>query len=240
MKQTDFLLLGIDHLVNTFNIIRGIDSFPKTSFTIFPITVDNGFQGPQSSLNNFGDFCSIARIEGYTITNRLDAEKIIDSKLIEPGFRIITISQRMFKEDIIEPEKIISHNKDLSLFQYSDGDKITIVCFNFTFVYGWKLKELFKKNGYDISLFNVNSPTNNDWNKILENLKISKKLIVLDDSKSKNLSCDNMLQEILGKCKIEKKIIIKKKILDDWTYPILDELEINYDNIINEMINSTK
>ena len=33
MKQLDFLLLGIDHLVNTFNVIR--QTQPNSSFTIF-------------------------------------------------------------------------------------------------------------------------------------------------------------------------------------------------------------
>ena len=33
MKQFDFLLLGIDHLVNTYNVIR--QTQPKASFTIF-------------------------------------------------------------------------------------------------------------------------------------------------------------------------------------------------------------
>ena len=78
MKQLDFLLLGIDHLVNTYNIIRTMYKNSSASFTIFPIIVDNGFQGPQSSLNNFGDFCSMANIDGYTITNKLDAEVIIN------------------------------------------------------------------------------------------------------------------------------------------------------------------
>ena len=63
MKQLDFLLLGIDHLVNTYNIIRSVKKDLKSSFTIMPIIVDNGFQGPQSSFNNFGDICSIARIQ---------------------------------------------------------------------------------------------------------------------------------------------------------------------------------
>ena len=57
MKQLDFLLLGIDHLVNTYNIIRSVKKYLKSSFTIMPIIVDNGFQGPQSSFNNFGDIC---------------------------------------------------------------------------------------------------------------------------------------------------------------------------------------
>src|SRR3989338_8876472 len=90
MKQLDFLLLGIDHLVNTFNIIRNTGFKNRSSFTIFPITIDNGYQGPQSSLNNFSDFCSIAKVSVYTITNKIDAENIISSKLISPGFRIIS------------------------------------------------------------------------------------------------------------------------------------------------------
>ena len=82
MKQLDFPLLGIDHLTNTYNIIRNSEHINNASFTIMPITVDKGYEGPQSSLNNFGDFCSIARISGYTITNKIDAEKIIKNKLI--------------------------------------------------------------------------------------------------------------------------------------------------------------
>ena len=54
MKQQDFLLLGIDHLVNTYNIVRQHN--PQASFTIFPVIVDSGYEGAQSALNNFNDF----------------------------------------------------------------------------------------------------------------------------------------------------------------------------------------
>ena len=50
MKQLDFLLLGIDQIVNTYNVLRQTDH--TTSFTIFPITMDSGYEGPQASLNN--------------------------------------------------------------------------------------------------------------------------------------------------------------------------------------------
>ena len=86
MKQMDFLMLGIDHLVNTYNIIR--QENPNASFTIFPIIVDSGYEGPQSSLNNFDDFCSIAGVEGYSFTNMADAKVIISEHLFKPGFRI--------------------------------------------------------------------------------------------------------------------------------------------------------
>ena len=81
MKQLDFLLLSIDQIVNTYNIIRM--SEPSASFTIFPITVDSGFEGPQSSLNNLDDFCSIAGVEGFSVTNSADATYIINNYLLE-------------------------------------------------------------------------------------------------------------------------------------------------------------
>src|SRR3989344_5081188 len=100
MKQLDFLYLGIDQLVNTYNVIRN-GGQAKGSFTILPVTVDMGYEGPQSSSNNFADFCSIARIDGYAVTNKHDAEKIIGAHFGKPGFRIISVSQRMYKEEII-------------------------------------------------------------------------------------------------------------------------------------------
>ena len=234
MKQLDFLLLGIDHLVNTYNIIRN-NHQTNSSFTIMPIIMDNGFQGPQSSHNNFGDFCSIARIQGYTITNKFDAEKIIDSKLISPGFRIIGVSQRLFQTELIEPEKLIYTSPDLSVFQYSQGDDVTIVCFNFSFPYGYELAQKFSEQKIKHSLFNVNSPTIVDWRKIIESIRKTKKIIIIDDSKSTNLNFHMLLSELLGETQLERKIIVTKELSNDWLNPIDDELKINYDLIIENL-----
>ncbi len=140
MKQLDFLLLGIDHLVNTYNIIRNMKKDLQSSFTIIPIIVDNGFQGPQSSFNNFGDICSMARIEGRTISTKFEAEKIISENICAPGFRIIGVSQRMFKDDIIELNPLTT-NSDYSLIRYTKGENATIVCFNFSLKLGLELLE---------------------------------------------------------------------------------------------------
>ena len=106
MKQMDFLLLGIDHLVNTFNIIR--QNEPAASFTIFPITVDSGYEGPQSALNNFNDFCSIAGVNGYSFTNKIDTEQILSKYLVKPGFRILSPSQRLLQKDMLDFGSVIS------------------------------------------------------------------------------------------------------------------------------------
>lgn len=235
MKQLDFLLLGIDHLVNTYNIIRNIMRDSNSSFTIFPIIVDNGYQGPQSSLNNFADFCSIARIPGYTITNKWDAEKIIRSKMISSGCRIICVSQRLFKDEILSPDNLYYVNDDSTVFQYTEGENVTIVCFNFSFPIGWDLYLKLKKNMINASLFNINSPTPTCWDKIVENVKITKKLIIMDDSKSENLVCDALLADICGKCDLEKKIILKRQFSEDWLNATSDQMTVDLEQIVREL-----
>ena len=235
MKQLDFLLLGIDHLVNTFNVIRNHEN--NASFTIFPIVMDNGYQGLQSSSNNFADFCSIARIKGYTITNKIDAEKILSSELISPGFRIIAISQRMFKDEVIVPDELIYVNDENDVFQYNVGDDVTVVCFNFSFSYGKQIVDLLKKNNLKCSFFNVNSPTPTNWTKIVDDVSKTKKIIILDDSKSENLNCYSLLNDISNKIVLDKKIILKRNLDNTcWLNPIDDKMNINLQQIINDLI----
>jgi acetoin:2,6-dichlorophenolindophenol oxidoreductase subunit beta len=229
MKQLDFLLLGLDHLVNTYNFIRRKN--PLVSFTIMPIIVDCGYQGMQSSLNNLGDFCSIARVEGFALTNKADSQEIINSQLFAPGFRIIGVSQRLFKEEILDIEKKYS-NKENTVFQYSEGKSATVVCFNFSLPYGWELFKKAREKGIGISLFSVNSFNHTDWDYVLDNLRETKNLVILDDSKSENLLCHQFLIEA-KKERLSKIIVVKKEMGQDWLSPISDILEIDYDNIIN-------
>lgn len=235
MKQLDFLLLGIDHLVNTYNIIRNMKLGSNSSFTIMPIVVDNGYQGPQSSLNNLSDFCSMARITGFSITTKWDAEKIISKELVSPGFRIITVSQRLFKEELLSPEKLYYSNDNNTVFQYSLGQGATIVCFNFSFPQGWLLHQELQKSNIDTSIFSVTSATPANWGKIIENVQSTGKLIIIDDSKSHNLVCDSLVADICGTCILKKKIIIKRDISDDWLHPRSDLMEINMKHVIEEI-----
>ncbi len=227
MKQLDFLLLGIDQLVHSYNFVRRKN--PTASYTIVAIISDLGWHGLQSSFNNFGDLCSIARISGFTITNKADADEIINTYLISPGFRIIAIPQRLFGQEILDIKPVFVNN-DKTLFQYKKGKKATIVCFNCSLPYGLKIP-------VDASLFSVNSVTPINWDKIIEDVKKTKNLVVIDDSKSENLSCDNFLVAVLEKCKLNKKIVIKRNIKgNNWLFPNLDELEINYDQIVKNLI----
>lgn len=232
MKQQDFLVLGIDHLVNTYNFIRRNKS--ETSFTIMSVVFDQGYQGLHSSFNNLGDFCSIARVPGFTITNRVDGEQIINSHLISPGFRLIGVSQRLATEEILEVEKIYS-NSEKTLFQYTEETDATIVCFNFSFPYGLELYNKLKEKGINSSLFSVNAVTPIKWGEIIENVKRTKNLVAIDDSKSENLSCHNFLMNAFENCQIDNKIIVKREFSGEWLSPNSDQLEINYEKIINRL-----
>ena len=237
MKQMDFLLLGIDHLVNTYNNIRSASDPKKLgSYTIFPITVDSGLQGPQSSLNTFADFCTIAKIRGYTITNKWDAERIFSRHLTAPGLRLMTVSQRLFKIELLTPPNPLWVGKEDTAFQYYEGDGATIVAFNFALPQALTLREELKSAGITAALFNVNSPTAYDIDKITESANKTKKLIVLDDSKSDNLPHNALLSD--NRLLPSVRIVIKRELGKDWLYPVPDTFEVNYENIVKKIKNT--
>ena len=234
MKQLDFLPLAMDQVVNTYRFIRNLYAKnPPASFTIVPIVVDSGYEGPQSCLNNFADICSLGRARGLTITNASDAQAIISGHLVRPGFRIIAVSQRLMKTEIITPEKLIWSSPDQSLFQYSRGKDATIVCFNFSFPQGWEMRRKLLEDKIQASLFTVNSPTPVNWSRLRENTRATKRLVVIDDSKSENIAAHSVLADLASGPLLQKRIIVKRKIASDWLNPVSDKMEIDYDVIAN-------
>jgi len=233
MKQQDFLLLGVDHLVNTYNFVR-IDK-PLASFTIVTVVVDSGYEGIQSCLNNFSDFCSIARIPGYAVTNKHDADQIIGTYLISPGFRIIGISQRLFQTELIVCEDAVSAYNSGEIFQYYSGKDATIVCFNFSLPQGLKLYNEFVSRGLHASLFSVNAVLPVDWGIIIEDVNRTRKLIVLDDSKSVNCSCYHLTTTIYRECNPERLKIFRRELTDDVLRPNSDEFIVDVDILMQQL-----
>ena len=232
MKQMDFLLLGIDHLVNTYNIIR--QNKPTASFTIFPINVDSGYEGPQSALNNINDFCSIAEIEAYSFTNRIDTEQIMSKYLLKPGFRIMSPSQRLLSENINELE-VLHQDKACHFFKYYSGSDVSIVCFNFSLPYGITLNNELRNKGKSASLFSVNYYSSIDFSYIINDIIESNNLIIIDDSKSINKLSDKFLNEVYKNCFIDKVIILDRSGDKNRYYPRHDKLEIDILSVIDEL-----
>jgi pyruvate dehydrogenase E1 component beta subunit len=185
MKQLDFLLLGIDQLVNTWNVLREQDV--TGSFTIVAIVVDGGYAGPQSSFNGLYDFCSIARIPGFAVTNQLDIDTIMAHQFGEPGFRIITVSERLFRAPLIEwDRKRAKIFGDGEVIRYARGEAATIACCNLSFPQGMELAAALDGRGAPASLFGVHAAHPVDWTPIIHDVRRTGQLVLLDDSKSWN------------------------------------------------------
>lgn len=196
VKQLDFMLLGLDQICNTFNYIRAYR--PQStwgSFTIFVIVCDQGYQGPQSSLNGAGDFASIANIPVYCLNGAEDASRVVDNHFASPGFRIICLSQRLFGALALQvPAKWAAD--DNSLFRYKSGNDTTIVSFNFSLRDTLDVDAKLRDADVQSDVFHVNFVPGMDMDPIVESCRRTGKLIVVDDSKTVTKFSDAIVAEL--------------------------------------------
>lgn len=191
MKQHDFMLLGIDQLVHTSYVLRR--KRLEGSFTVLTVVVDGGFEGPQSSLNNLSEIASISRLPCYTITNHDDAGAILTRHLVQPGARIIAVSQRLFRTSVSAKNNFECASDDASILRYGQGNDVTIACFNFSLPQGMALTADLMSRGLSADVYSVNAVHVVDYETILASAKRTGKLIVLDDSKSANRTSHHLL-----------------------------------------------
>lgn len=238
VKQLDFMLLGIDHFVSTYQSIccqRSTHSLG--SFTIVSVVYDQGFQGPQSSFNAFSDICSMARVPGYMLTNSQDSEHVIRSQLQKPGFRFIVLSQKLSPKEMLSAE-LVHVTADSAIFQYFRGEDVTIACFNFTFSEGFFLHQKLKDRGLLSSIFSVNNVFPYDWTCIKQSVARTGRLVVLDDSKSINLPGYMLLNEVAEASPLSQRIIVKRE--DEIHFGVSpDSFHINYDEVISKLLNQS-
>ena len=196
MKQLDFLLLGLDQMVNTFNYIR---AFPPEnglgSFTIFPIVCDQGYQGPQSSINVASDFASMANIDVFCLNGAEDASMVIRENFVSPGFRVVCTSQRLFGSPALDLP-IEAHSSDNAVFKYRSGDDVTIVCYNFSLRDGVELAERLSNIAVQSDLFHVNFVPDMNISLLSESCARTNKVVLIDDSKSVTKFSDILVREL--------------------------------------------
>ncbi len=238
VKQLDFMLLGMDQFVSTYQYIRSFrDLNTLGSFTIVVVACDQGLQGPQSSFNALGDICSMARAPGYTLTNNQDSAHIIKTQLQKPGFRFITLSQRHSPQEFLQLD-LLHVTKDAEVFQYTEGTNVTIACFNFSLPEGLILRKKLEERGLSSSVFSVNSVFPHDWSLIKESVNQTGHLVVLDDSKSINLMGYTLLHDVALSHPLSKRLIITREAdIDFGVNP--DLFKIDYDTIVSRIILDT-
>lgn len=182
VKQLDFLLLALDQLVNTYNLIRAMPQAVTGSFTIIAIVCDQGYQGPQSSLDVLAGMCSIGRLRGFSPASVEEARVIFGREIGQPGFRIIALSQRLFDSEAIRLE-IVNQGRDAGWFQLETGDQATAVCFNFSLPQGLELRRRLAASGTEAAVFTVHPSGLRDCADIVAHAVRSKRLFLLDDGK---------------------------------------------------------
>lgn len=225
MKQLDFLLLGLDHIVNTHNIVRTTPAV--AAFSILPIIVDSGYDGPQSSLNTLSDFCSISSTDGYTLTNKHDIDFVLENFMLSPGFRIIGFSQRLIKSELISFDEKVTHSENGSWFQYTYGSDMTIACFNLSLPQGLLLTQALKAKGIMVSLFSINPVLHKNWQPLLLNYQNSGHLLILDDTKSASSPSQQFSFEAMQSYPHGKVRLEKRQFSESWFVPSSDEFNID-------------
>jgi len=196
MKQLDFLLLGVDQMVNTFNFIRAFHKLDDVgSFTVFVIVCDQGYQGPQSSLNNASDLASLANVSVYCLNGAADAARVVDDRFVAPGFRVMCLSQRLFGAPALDL-RVEWGATDHSVFKYRAGNDLTIACYNFSLRDGVALAERLSGAGVESDLFHVNYVPDMDPSPLLESCSRTGTLVVVDDSKSVAKFGDRLVAEV--------------------------------------------
>ena len=93
MKQHDFALLAIDHMVNTARLLKNHSNL--ATFLVLMVIVDSGYEGPQSNLNNLDDFYSIAQAKISLLNSKNAIDYAFRSK--RKAFEIFAISQKSLK-----------------------------------------------------------------------------------------------------------------------------------------------
>lgn len=225
MKQQDFLLLGVDHLVNTYNLIRRQNT-GVGSFTIVQIVVDSGYEGSQSALNNLPDLCSLARVEGYAIGNANDAGAVIGDQLFAPGFRIISVSQRLFKRNMPQWAAPAVPVGAGAINCYGYGDDLTIVSLNFAFEQAAELMRTAEGHGLSASFFSSNSLGEVDWQIVATDAAKTGRLVILDDTKS--LRSPGHMLALEARTAGVTEVIHHRRTLDDaHLRPQADRFEID-------------
>lgn len=184
VKQLDFLLLALDQMVNTLNLVRAARApEPLGSFTILAIICDQGWQGPQSSFHDLQSICSLARADGYFLNGRGDAERVLSTQLVRPGFRLIAVSQRRFGEDSIDLPVLGASGQSAEL-QYAPGEDAAVVALGFALPQALEVSAALRAEGRRAAVFQVNPVLPHDWPRLVNTAARSRRLIIVDDTRS--------------------------------------------------------
>jgi pyruvate/2-oxoglutarate/acetoin dehydrogenase E1 component len=222
-KQLDFMLLGLDQFINTFNVIRSCR--PRStwgSFTVFVIVCDQGYQGPQSSFNGAGDFASIANIPVFCLNGAADASQVVANHFAAPGLRIMCLSQRLFGAPALALP-VEASSADDAVFRYRSGNDATVVSYNFSLRDAADMDTRMRAAGVSSDLFHVNFVPGMDTSMLVDSCRRTRKLVLVDDSKTVTKFGDALVTELRTKDVDVNVLAFDRRGVPDAEYGCIDD-----------------
>jgi len=227
MKQLDFLLLGLDQLVNTYQFIRAhVDGASLGGFTIYVIVCDQGYQGSQSSLNALGDVASLTRIPVFCLNAVADVDRVVADEFFADGVRIVAVSQRQFGLDPHAPD-LLDASADRGVFQYGRGGDVTLVASNFALRQASSVADRLRSQGVGVDLFHHNFVPGADRTLVLESAGRTGRILVLDDSKSHLSMADDLVSDLRGGVDgLQSRVMTRRDLAPADFGVVADEFEV--------------
>ncbi len=234
MKQQDFVLLGVDQLVNTWNALRSRGPF--VPFVIAMIVVDSGWEGPQSSFNNTGGLASLARIPAYFPTGGSEIPLAV-AGAFQGGPAILAVSQRMFKKEPILADSDVAVTSTESYVVYrpkadsSKAPQLVILCSNFSLDSAWVARESAIKRGYGVAVVNYFAHIERVDENLIGICSTADVVVSIDDSKSGLGIAIKIAAEVQSRLPQLKIRSITRQDSTNWAYPREDLLIIDNDRL---------
>ena len=237
VKQQDFILLGIDQLKNTYSMIKNRKF--HSSYSIITTITDTGYEGSQSKLHNSHDLSTFLQCPVYDISIKQEIDYVFNRILIKPGFKIINFSNKLLRQNLSSihnnlDAKIISD----SFLKIGNGKDLTIVFNSYSYHYACDINVEAKKNSIKSSMFSITKLNFDNIGKLIDNIKVTQKLIIIDDSLSTNRFSDKLISSLYQNNILLKKYLIINSEADlNYQKPFINKLKINCKKIIDLILN---
>jgi hypothetical protein len=185
MKQHDFALLGLDQLVNTYNLIR--NRTLKSPFIVLMVVVDSGYEGPQSSLNNLDDFASLTRGKVHFLTTLENIDSSFN-EIKSTGLHFLVVGQSQLKQKVVKSSGTFLAESNFTLYRENRINLSSNLFVNF----GVNFEVLFRIIGKaenlskHLDLMTCKTIGTDFDNQELEKMLLYKKIFIVDGSKSSN------------------------------------------------------
>ena len=134
VKQVDFLLLAMDQLHFTSEILKTQEQSGK--FLILAVLQDQGMQGPHSSFRRISDFLRLVNFPSYYLNAPVLPDKFKLQGFPSQAFSMIVASQRLLQSNLVTDGYYVESFKDsvvISDVENSDRTEFNILVDGFCY-----------------------------------------------------------------------------------------------------------